>query len=357
MRIDMHCHAIGKGTDITKTDTEVYYNAGDNQHRFTRLLYNMLEEDLDKMGGDSNDDDMISTDEYFGLLYRFLVSAEEIDSIVLLALDAVYDNAVLNVVKTDLWVSNKFLASKIRELNALLAGESDPEKKKKRFYLGASVNPNRPKPMEELEEVISNPDTVLIKWIPSAQHIHVPDVNDDFYRKLAKHDMPLLCHVGPEYSFPEGIRNKEEDYFRHLRKPIDLGVKVIAAHCASPVFPLIDPNVMADFYSLMKEYNGVDDVRLWADTSALSLSTRLPIIPEILDTFPAEWLVHGSDFPIPIDGLPHLPMLTEGVDPKEYIKILKTKNPFDKDVLIKRAHGFSDTILENAQKVLRLPRA
>jgi hypothetical protein len=29
----------------------------------------------------------------------------------------------------------------------------------------------------------------------------------------------------------------------------------------------------------------------------------------------------------------------------------------DKDIMIKRAHGFSDSILENAEKVLRLPQA
>jgi hypothetical protein len=31
-------------------------------------------------------------------------------------------------------------------------------------------------------------------------------------------------------------------------------------------------------------------------------------------------------------------------------------NLLDKDVIIKRAHRFSDSILENAEKVLRLPQ-
>jgi hypothetical protein len=66
--------------------------------------------------------------------------------------------------------------------------------------------------------------------------------------------------------------------------------------------------------------------------------------------------VHGTDFPIPIDGLPHLPWVTTGITPKEYIEICNTKNPFDRDVVIKRAHGFHDSILENAAKVLRLPQ-
>ena len=355
MKIDIHCHAIGKGTDFTKTDTEVYFNAEDNQHWFTRILYNVLESGLAKTGGDSNNDNMISTDEYFALLYKLFVSSKETEGIVLLALDAVYKDGAADEIKTDLWVSNTFLAGRVKQLNSQLLKEKQPKKRNKRFYLGASVNPNGPKALEELEKAISNPDTVLIKWIPSAQHIHVPAVNDDFYLMMKKGKMPLLCHVGPEYSFPEGIRNKAEDDFRNLRRPLDMGVKVIAAHCASPVFPLKDPNEMADFYKLMKEYNTTDDVRLWADTSALSLSTRLPFIKEILDTFPAKWLVHGTDFPIPIDGWPHLPFVTEGITPEEYIDICKTKNPFDRDVKIKRAHGFADSILENAEKVLRMP--
>ena len=77
-------------------------------------------------------------------------------------------------------------------------------------------------------------------------------------------------------------------------------------------------------------------------------------MPAILETFPAHWLIHGTDFPIPIDGWTHLPWVTYDMTPQEYIQIWKTRNPLDKDVRIKRAHGFSDEILENAEKVFRL---
>jgi len=143
------------------------------------------------------------------------------------------------------------------------------------------------------------------------------------------------------------------DNFKNLIKPLECGVKVIAAHCATPVFPLVDKNLIKDFYSFMKDANSDGKVRLWADTSALSLSTRLPFISEILDKFPPEWLIHGSDFPIPIEGWPHLPFITHDITTEEYIRICRTKNPFDRDIRIKRAHGFSDSILENAEKVLR----
>ena len=73
-----------------------------------------------------------------------------------------------------------------------------------------------------------------------------------------------------------------------------------------------------------------------------------------MNRFRPEWLVHGSDFPIPIDGWPHLPWVTAGVTPKEYMEILKTKNPLDRDAKIKRAHGSSGRILTNSKKVLRM---
>lgn len=355
MRIDMHCHVVGNGKDITRVNEDVYFNAEDNQHWFTWILYHMLQADITRMEGNPDGDDSVSTDEYFDLIYRLFSKSTEIDGLVLLALDAVYKDGVVDETKTDLWVSNEFLSGRIRELNKKLAAESDPAKKKKRFFMGASVNPNRPDACAALEKALDNPDTVLLKWIPSAQHIDVKLVSDDFYKILKNSKVPLLCHVGPEYSFPEGIRNMEKDDFNLLRKPLDLGVHVIAAHCASPVFPIKDPNRMAEFRSLMEEYNSDEEVKLWTDTSALSLATRLSLISDILHMFPAKWLTHGTDFPIPIDGWPHLPFVTPGITPGEYRDIMKTKNPFDRDVMIKRAHGFDESIITNADKLLRLP--
>lgn len=358
MKTDVHFHVIGNGTDLSNIDNDVYVYADDNHHWFTRILYNMLEEDIKKQGADFNHDGKISTDEYFKLIYRLFASSEEIDSIVLLGLDAVFstETGEIDEVKTDVYVSNKFLNKKVIELNERLMEESDPEIRNKRFFFGASVSPNREDWESELEYVLNQTKAVLIKWIPSTQHIHVMDEkHKEFYEALSSNNMPLLCHVGPEYSFPEGIRQGKLDNFRYLEKPLEHGVRVIAAHCATPVFPIIDKNEVDEFYALMKDANGDGKVRLWADTSALSLSTRISLIPKIIKTFPPDWLIHGSDFPIPIDGWPHLPWVTSDMTPEEYIRILKTKNPLDKDVRIKRAHGFADAIIENAEKVLRFP--
>ncbi len=356
MRIDIHFHVLGNGKDINNPDRDVYFNVEDNQHWFTRILYNLIEDDIKRMGADLNRDGIISTSEYFELAYRLLVSSEEIDAVVLLALDAVFSprNGELDEKRTDLWVSNRFLYRKVKELNERLQRETDPQIRKKRFLFGASVSPNRRDWESELEFVLTETDAVLIKWIPSTQHIYLMDEGHrEFYDTIARSNIPLLCHVGPEYSFPEGIRNKRLDDFRYLERPLEHGVTVIAAHCAAPVFPIIDRSHLREFYAFMKNANGDGKIRLWADTSALTLSTRVPLLPEILEMFPQSWLVHGSDFPIPVDGWTHLPWIIPDITPEEYLEIVKTPNPLDRDVRIKRASGFSDKVLENVQKVIR----
>jgi len=356
MKIDVHCHMVGNGRNLDNALDDVYFYPDDNQHWFTRMLANMLEEDLKRNSADLDRDGVISTQEYGQHIYRMLASSTEIDGLVLLAMDAVYSprNGTLDAERTDLWVTNDYLVRKVRDLNQRLINEGDARVRNKRFFLGASVSPNRQDWQAELEKVLEWDETVLLKLIPSTQHIQLRDYRHrEYYDALAKAKLPLLCHVGPEYTFPEGLRNKELDNFLFLDAPLEHGVTVIAAHCATPVFPLIDKNEIRDFAAFMKSANAGGNVQLWADTSALSLSTRIPFIPEILRSFPPEYLVHGSDFPIPIDGWPHLPLITHDVDMKEYLEIRRAANPLDRDVLIKRAHGFFDTILGNAENVLR----
>jgi len=355
MKLDMHFHVVGRGDDISQVSENVFFYPEDNNTLLTRVLYKLVEKELEKSGADFDQSGTIDTNEYFNLIYQSLSTSKEIDGVVLLGLDALYDpeSGKVDEVKTDLWVSNRFLAKKVRELNERLMNEADLRKK---FFWGASVSPNRKDWREEMEFVVNDPNAVLMKLIPSVQHINLRDPrHKDYYQTLARSQMPLLCHVGPEYSFPEGIRERKRDNFRFLDKPLQHGVTVIAAHCATPVFP-IDKDETKEFYAFMKGANSSSKIQLWGDTSAFSLLTRIPILKEILETFPPEWLVHGSDFPIPIEGWAHLPGLTHDVTFEEYEKMKNTANLLDKDVIIKRAHGFSDSILENARKVLRLPR-
>jgi hypothetical protein len=358
MKIDAHFHVAGNGTDIQKVDEDVYFYPDDNNLWFTRILYALVDQELKNLIGGLKSEGRLSTKQYLDLVYGILGTSEEIDSIVLLGLDAVFspDTGERDDKRTDLWVSNRFLSKTIKALNDRLQNEIDPPKRMKRFFYGASVSPNRPDWREEMDFVANDPGAVLLKLIPSALHVDLmAPMHKEYYEFLSSIHMPLLCHVGPEYSFPEGIRRSELDKFSNLEGPLRHGVTVIAAHCATPVFPVVDSDDTQKFYTLMKKYNSGGRIQLWGDTSAFCLSTRVTIVREILKTFPAEWLVNGSDFPIPIDGWVHLPRVTTDISIEEYVQIQQTKNPIDKDIRIKRAHGFSDSILGNAEKILRLP--
>jgi len=43
MKMDMHCHVVGNGRDLTRVDKDIYFNPQDNPHWFTRVLYNLVD--------------------------------------------------------------------------------------------------------------------------------------------------------------------------------------------------------------------------------------------------------------------------------------------------------------------------
>ena len=144
MKIDMHLHVVGRGAEIHQVDQNVYFNPDDNNLFFTRILYGMVEKDLKKLGVDLDQSGSIDTDEYLKLVYGFLKTSEELKGIVLLGMDAVYDpkTGALDKKRTDIWVSNRFLSKKVKELNDKLSKEKEVKNRSKRFFYGASVNPN-----------------------------------------------------------------------------------------------------------------------------------------------------------------------------------------------------------------------
>src|SRR5205809_8081593 len=103
------------------------------------------------------------------------------------------------------------------------------------FLPGVSINPQRRDAIEELERC-TEAGAALVKVLPNSQGFdpgnrqYIP-----FYRKLAQLSIPLLSHVG--YEFTLTSRDQSAGHPDKLRLALDEGATVIAAHgCSSGLF-------------------------------------------------------------------------------------------------------------------------
>src|SRR5204863_7163227 len=81
-----------------------------------------------------------------------------------------------------------------------------------------------------------------------------------------------------------------------LRLPLECGVTVIAAHCATRS-GLGDPDYFGGFCAMLEQFP-----RLYGDTSALVSLNRCRHLTDCLRPGLAGRVVHGSDFPVPVFG-------------------------------------------------------
>jgi uncharacterized protein len=146
-----------------------------------------------------------------------------------------------------------------------------------------------------------------VKWLPSAMGMDPASPRCDvFYDQLTRLKLPLLTHAGAEQAVHGGSIGEYNNPLR-LRRPLERGVRVIMAHCASlGEYPDTDrgadgPKVpaFALFARLMDEprYQG----ELYGDISA---TVQLNRVGTALATLLArnDWhprLINGSDYPLP----------------------------------------------------------
>ncbi len=271
-------------------------------------------------------------------LLKRIIKSKKVDKSVLLALDQVYDeNGQVQRNWTNLFVPNNFIVK--------LANQHE------RILLGASVHPYREDWENELDYCLEN-RAVLCKWIPSSQIIDPSDSKCiPFYRKLAKHQLPLLCHAGPEYTIP--TQDKKYNEFnnpKYLRIALDQGVTVILAHCALPYFGFLDVDYQDDldeFYRLFEEVEK-NSWNLYADVSAVATPLRAPYMEKIINKIPHERILFGSDYPLPASELSY----TNSKNIFKWLKLIwqaiQIRNPLDKNYTVIKNMGFDDIIFTNA---------
>jgi len=210
------------------------------------------------------------------------------------------------------------------------------------LLFGASVNPYRPDAIERLEWAKAH-GAVLVKWIPPIMEINPDDPRlVPFYKKMVELKLPLLSHTGKEKSFSRA--DEEFGDPEKLRLPLSLGVTVIAAHVASSERYRGErgPDRLA---RLMPQYPN-----LYTDISALTQVNRLGSLKEAI-TRPgfSGRLLYGTDYPL-INTALVSPWYSFHLSLRQKIAIWRTKNPWDRDVLMKHDLGVStETFARPAQ--------
>ena len=321
--IDIHCHTAGTGAGGSGCFISPAMRRN-IRYRFFLKAFGVSPRELERHG-----DPLI-----LERLSARLEESRHVQAAVVLALDGVRDSrGELDRSRTELYIPNDYLARECRRLPNLL--------------FGASINPLRPDALDELERVTAE-GAVLLKWLPSIQGFDPADGRlEPFYRRLGELGLPLLTHTGTEESFTRADNSLADPW--RLRRPLEAGVIVIAAHCAS-TGRCGDEENFTRFLALTQQYPN-----LYADISALTQVNRLGHLQKVLHHGEIhDRLLYGSDMPI-IATVITSPLFHGGsVPPRTLLRLLGEKNPWDRDVELKRALGMPERILHQTRAVLRL---
>ncbi len=305
--VDMHCHMAGIGAGGSGCFVSPKLR---NNWRFNIYLrsFGVSRQEIIEQG-DSLIADRISAS---------LAQSSFVSKAVLLALDGVVGaDGQLDTNRTEVYVPSEFVADMAARHTNLL--------------FGAPVNPYRTDALERLQWAKMH-GAVLVKWIPPIMEIDPADPKlIPFYKKMAALNLPLLSHAGKEKSFSRAEAALGDP--ERLRLPLSLGVTVIAAHTAAgeKYHGERGPDRLA---RLMREYP-----HLYTDISALTQINRRGCLKEAL-TKPefSGRLVYGTDFPL-INTLLVSPWYSFRLSFAERSSICRTKNPWDRDVLMKHDLG------------------
>lgn len=281
---DYHVHIVGLGTDNSgmsvnpKMLSWLY-----PLHRFRAQVY---------MSGAQVTDRGQADRQYAQRLVDLIRNIEGHGKAHILAFDHHYNtDGTINPDKTNFYVPNEWVFKLTEQYPDVFAPT-------------ISVHPYRADALQELEKWAKR-GARFVKWLPNAQGMNPADErNDDYYRLLKKHNITLLTHVGEEAA----VASAEDQAFGNpllFRRPLEMGVKVVMAHCGSlgKNEDLDNPGTKVksfDLFMRMMDDRRYHDV-LFGDLSAMTQFNRLPgPFTEIIKRKDLHHrLLDGSDYPLP----------------------------------------------------------
>lgn len=303
--IDMHVHVVGNGTGGTGCWLRVT-----GWHRpLAALMLRHVGLPASAMAGD--------LDRLF--IERLLeqVRSSSLGAAVILAQDEVHDDQghVMENVGS-FFVPNDYVLSLARK---------HPE-----FLPAVSIHPARPDALEELDRCLAA-GAVMMKCLPNCQNINCGDRRfTKFWERMAEAKLPLLAHTGGEHTLPV-VRPAFADP-RLLTLPLECGVTVIAAHSGTKS-GLFDPDHFHVFSEMTRRFQN-----LYGDTSAFNVPMRGRHVLECLREPLSSQMVHGSDYPVPVNG--HFAWASGFVSWRDFRRCQGMKNILERDYQLKLAMGF-----------------
>ena len=274
-------------------------------------------------------------------------SSDSIDYAVFLAMDGVYKNGKFVASQTHLMVPNDYII--------------DLSRMNKKVLFGASVHPYR-----EATEMLAaakrcvDEGAALFMWSPSGQQINPEDDRCiPFYVCLAREGIPLLVHTGAEFTaHTTEFRADTYNDPGRLKIALDIGVKVIAGHCA----PSSEEDMMPGrgYWEALLDMLRMAEEKKWdlyADISAFCTPPKIGYLERVKREIeegrinPRRFL-YGSDFPMPAVDINDV---KKPLTPKELIEHMSGQgNHLDNHYRILKDFGIHESIFTNACSVLRL---
>jgi predicted TIM-barrel fold metal-dependent hydrolase len=261
------------------------------------------------------------------------VRASSLGAIVLLAQDEVYASSGEKLAgRGSFYVPNEYLLSLCRQ---------HPE-----FLPAVSIHPARPDALDELERCLAG-GAVMLKLLPNCHNVDCAAPRyRKFWERLAEARLPLLAHTGSEHTV-DVVEKKYQDP-RILTVPLEIGVTVVAAHCATKS-GLVDPEYFDVFARMLEQFPN-----LYGDTSAWNVPFRCKHARRCVGPkggLLGERLLHGSDFPVLSNGL--WAAMLRLIPWSEYRRWQREPNILERDYRLKLAMGFGPEHFTKVHGLLR----
>eukprot|EP01091_Cochliopodium_minus_P000675 TRINITY_DN10592_c0_g1_i1.p1 TRINITY_DN10592_c0_g1~~TRINITY_DN10592_c0_g1_i1.p1 ORF type:complete len:629 (-),score=151.14 TRINITY_DN10592_c0_g1_i1:4-1890(-) len=327
--IDYHCHVLGMGKGGTGCFCKDTFGINEN---LTKLKINIVSQ----ASGVKNKE--CADQEYIEKLIKCIKGFKAYGKCAILAFDSYYnEDGTINKEMTTFSTPNEYIY--------------DLHQKYPMYFLPTiSIHPYRKDAIEQLEHW-GKKGVKMIKWLPNSMGIDPQHkLCIPYYEKVKELGMVILVHTGEEKAV---VSHDDLQKFGNplvLRTPLDMGVKIIMAHCATlgqnkdiDLDDESEQHFVDNFYLFLRmmdepKYEGL----LFGDISAICQINRMKYVIKLLERKDIHHrLLNGSDYPlvsVPMLVLTkpfeNAGMLTE--DQRNCLNEIYEINPLLFDFLLKR---------------------